>query len=180
VWGTFDDGAMVAAMCSRVFARVGHRLGRCEASTRRLRMADGKIMRAEAVWTGMIQIGNIAIHGSFEVFDSSGSWSFLFGKPLMKAFDAVHYNARDVVTIACGGHTAMLCNQIGAATGQGRVMDDTVYQLANARPQETNVGGRLTADNPPLGKSQPICMWTTMGRVWFILSWAMDPSSVPF
>jgi hypothetical protein len=29
VWGMFDDGAMVAAMCSRVFARVKHRLGDC-------------------------------------------------------------------------------------------------------------------------------------------------------
>ena len=151
VWGTFNDGAMVAAMCSRVFARVRHCLGKCEASTRRLRMADGKIVRVEAVWTGMIQIGNIGIHGLFEVFDSRGSWSFLFGKPLMKAFDAVHYYARDVVTIACGGHAATLCNQIRATMGQGRVMDDTVYQLTNVRPQEMNVGGQLTAMvQPPI------------------------------
>lgn len=78
-------------------------------------MVDGKIVRAEAVWTGTIQIDDICIQGSFEVFNSGGSWSFLFGKPLMKAFDTVHYYLEDVVTIRSGGHVTMLCNQIKAA-----------------------------------------------------------------
>ncbi|KAF8240163.1 hypothetical protein L208DRAFT_1213067, partial [Tricholoma matsutake] len=112
VWGMFDDGAMVAAMCSRVFARVKHWLGGCEESTRRLHMADGKIVRSEAVWTGTIQIDSVCVQGLFEVFDSRGSWSFLFGKPLMKAFNAVHYYLKDMVTIKCSEHTATLCNQV--------------------------------------------------------------------
>jgi len=79
-------------------------------------MADGTIVKAEAVWTGTIQINNICTQGLFEVFDSGGSWSFLFWKPLMKAFDAVHYYLKDKVTITSKGRTATLSNQIGMAT----------------------------------------------------------------
>ncbi|KAF8230723.1 hypothetical protein L208DRAFT_1280521, partial [Tricholoma matsutake] len=103
VWGMFDEGAMVAAMCSRVFSKGKHWLGECKGSTRRLHMADGTVMRAEAVWTGTIQVDNVCVEGSFEVFDSGGSWSFLFGKPLMKAFNAVHYYLKDEVTVAGEG-----------------------------------------------------------------------------
>ncbi|KAF8236257.1 hypothetical protein L208DRAFT_1252578, partial [Tricholoma matsutake] len=72
VGGLFDDGAMVTAMCSRVFAKVKHWLGECKGSTRRLCMADGTVMRAEAVWTSTIHVDNVCVEGSFEVFDSGG------------------------------------------------------------------------------------------------------------
>lgn len=114
-------------------------------------MADRKIVRVEAVWTGTIQITDVCIQGLFEVFDSGGSWSFLFGKPLMKAFDAVHYYSKDVVTIGSGGCTATLCNQIKAAAEWWGAANDVVYQLTNARLQETKVGGQLTAlVQPPI------------------------------
>ena len=151
VWGTFDDRVMVAAMCSRVFSKVKHWLGECGESNRRLCMADGKIVKAEAVWKDPIQINNICIQGSFKVFDSGGSWSFLFRKPLMKAFDAVHYYLKDMVTIRSGRHAAMLCNQIRAAAEWQRAVNDVVYQLTNARSLETKVGGQLTAMvQPPI------------------------------
>ena len=118
-------------------------------------MADGKIVNAEAVWRGPIQINNICVQGSFEVFNSGGSWSFLFGKLLMKAFDAVHYYSKDVVTIGSGGRAATLRNQIGAAEEWREAVDDVVYRLTNARSRETKVGGRLTAMVQPPVRQVP-------------------------
>ncbi len=37
--------------------------------------------------------------GSFEVFSSGGGWDFLFGKPLLEAFKAVHDYKTDLVRI---------------------------------------------------------------------------------
>jgi hypothetical protein len=49
--------------------------------------------------------------GAFEIFDSSGGWSFLFGKLLQSAFGTVHDYKRDVVEIAVGDAKATLANQ---------------------------------------------------------------------
>ncbi|KIJ58243.1 hypothetical protein HYDPIDRAFT_61227, partial [Hydnomerulius pinastri MD-312] len=95
----FDDGAMVGAMCSSFFHKVKHRLGNWGLSTRRLRMANGSIVHSEALWEGEITVGNIRTHGAFEVFNSGGSWKFLFGKPLLQAFNAVHDYTPDTVRI---------------------------------------------------------------------------------
>jgi hypothetical protein len=144
VWGMFDDSALVAAMCSRVFAKVKHRLGKYEASKRRLRMADGTIIKAEATWTGPIQIEGVHIQGSFEVFDSKGSWSFLFRKPLMKAFKVVHDYVKDKVTINGNGQTAVLHNQVEKVTHQQREHDNKVHLLEPRKPQETETPGTTT------------------------------------
>ena len=53
------------------------------------------------------------VHGSFEVFDSGGSWRFLFGKPLMRLFKAVHAYEFDTVTISSGENLLVLENKFG-------------------------------------------------------------------
>jgi hypothetical protein len=95
----FDGGAMVAAMCASFFHCVKHRLGSWKPSYRQLRMANGVIIRSQAKWKGVIELGNIRIEGEFEVFNSDGGWDFLFGKPLLRASKAVHDYKIDVVTI---------------------------------------------------------------------------------
>ena len=47
-------------------------------------------MRAKAVWEGEMEIKGVRTHSSFEVFDSGDNWEFLFGKPLLAAFNAIH------------------------------------------------------------------------------------------
>ena len=74
-------------------------------------MADGTITPAEAEWAGDIQIAGIKIHGSFLVFNSSGSWAFLFGKPLLTAFKAVHDYRDDTITIHNNNQHAVLINR---------------------------------------------------------------------
>lgn len=109
----FDDGAMVAVMCSQFFASVRHKLGLFTPSTRQFRLANGFIVHGEAVWRGTIEIGGICIHGSFEVFNSGGSWRFLFGKPLIRPFKAVHAYEFDTVMISSGETLLVLENKFG-------------------------------------------------------------------
>ena len=84
VLALFDGAAMVAAMCTTLFNSVKHRLGNWQPSRKLLRMANGTIIPSQARWEGTIQLSNIVIEGSFEVFDSGGSWAFLLGKPLLR------------------------------------------------------------------------------------------------
>ncbi|KIN95320.1 hypothetical protein M404DRAFT_100622, partial [Pisolithus tinctorius Marx 270] len=79
----FDDGAMTGAMSSSTFNAIKHTLKGWRLSSQILRMANGTIVPSEAVWTGTINIKNTEVMGTFEVFDSTGGWSFLFGKPLL-------------------------------------------------------------------------------------------------
>ncbi|KAF8191954.1 hypothetical protein K438DRAFT_1762530 [Mycena galopus ATCC 62051] len=76
-------------------------------------MASGQLVDLEATWEGTIEVEGVKVRGSFEVFDSGGGWSFLFGKPLQTAFSAVHDYKQDVVSIEAGGKQALLRNQQG-------------------------------------------------------------------
>ncbi|KAF8873067.1 hypothetical protein BD779DRAFT_1679411 [Infundibulicybe gibba] len=102
VQALFDGGAMEAAMCSTVFEQVKSRLGKWSASTKHLRIANGAITRSEARWEGIVELGGIKLEGGFEVFNSHGGWSFLFGKPLLRTFRANQDFADDTVTVQAG------------------------------------------------------------------------------
>ncbi|KAF8975407.1 hypothetical protein BDQ17DRAFT_1441526 [Cyathus striatus] len=88
-WGTFDDGALVGAICSKLYERVKHRMGLLAPSAKRLRMANRVVVRALGRWTGIMEINGVKAEGTLEVFDSGGNWEVLLGKPLIEAFRAV-------------------------------------------------------------------------------------------
>ena len=97
LWGLFDNGALVDAMSTKMYLRVKDRLAPLERSTRCLRMANGSIVTPVGCWKGVVELGGATVAGSFEVFDSSGGWDFLFGKRLMTAFSVIHNYAMDEV-----------------------------------------------------------------------------------
>ncbi|KAJ3713125.1 hypothetical protein C8R42DRAFT_551550, partial [Lentinula raphanica] len=99
VMAMVDDGAMVAAMDSGVYHRLREEIGGWSSSVRRFRMADGSVVPGVASWEGRISVGGIAVDGIFEVFDSGGSWQFLFGKPLLESFRAVHDYRNDTLRV---------------------------------------------------------------------------------
>ena len=107
----FDDGTMTSAMCTTVFSTVKHRLKGWKTSTQTVRMANGVTTRAEAEWTGNINVKGVEIKGSFLVFNSSGGWAFLLRKPLLKALRAVHDYREDTIKISNDKMYAMLTNQ---------------------------------------------------------------------
>ena len=121
VQANFDDGALINAMSTTKFNEVERYLGRYKPSSRWLRMANGAIVRAIAAWEGEMEIGGVKTQGSFEVFDSGDSWEFLFGKPLLAAFNAIHEYKTDTVTVESRGSKAVLKNQVGMPSDGNRV-----------------------------------------------------------
>lgn len=107
----FNEGAMISAMCTSLFNRIKHRLGNWTKSSKRLRMANSVIVPSHAVWRGEVEIAGIKAEGEFEVFDSGGGWKFLFGKPMLHAFKAVHDYSTDQVQITGKGGTKTISNQ---------------------------------------------------------------------
>lgn len=107
----FDEGAMISAMCTSIFQKVKHRLGNWGPSSKRLRMANGAIVPSLGVWKGKVTIAGIQAEGEFEVFDSAGGWNFLFGKPMLRSFKAIHDYGTDQVHIRGIGGDRVLFNQ---------------------------------------------------------------------
>ena len=109
----FDGSAMISAMCTTVFGQVRHRLAECTPSKRVLRMANRVQVKSQATWTGTVELEGITAQGTFEVFDSGGGWLFLFGKPMLWAFHALHDFRNDtVILVRDKKQAAVLTNQI--------------------------------------------------------------------
>ena len=100
----FDDGAMICGMSTQVYEKVKHRLQGWQPSKRVLRMANGALVKSQATWTGALRLGGIQVQGTVEVFDSGGGWSLLFGKPMLRAFKAIHDYEQDTIQVHCETH----------------------------------------------------------------------------
>jgi hypothetical protein len=94
-----DDGALVCAMCTEMYEGVKHRIGGLKQSGKTLRMANGALVSLRGYWDGYVRFGGARVQMVFEVFPSGGSWSFLFGKPLLERFAAVHNYGTDTIKI---------------------------------------------------------------------------------
>ncbi|KAJ7248274.1 hypothetical protein B0H12DRAFT_986450, partial [Mycena haematopus] len=105
-----DDGALVNAMCTALYEVIKHRIGRLQQSEKTLRMANGALVPSTGYWEGYIRFGGARVRASFEVFPSGGSWSFLFGKPLLESFRAVHDYAADTITVPGAVGTTVVPN----------------------------------------------------------------------
>ncbi|KAF9061829.1 hypothetical protein BDP27DRAFT_1428524 [Rhodocollybia butyracea] len=94
-----DGGAMVSAMDKGLFEKVKNQITGWEPSVRRLCMANGVIVPATAQWREKVLLQGEEVEGFLQVFDSGGGWDVLLGKPLLKAFGAVHDFADDSVVV---------------------------------------------------------------------------------
>jgi hypothetical protein len=81
VLGLFDTGCQVGALDRKHYERTAKRMGKLSAPTKRLRMADGMLIDTYGTWKGTMTVGGVNIKGEFDVFDSHGGWTILFGKP---------------------------------------------------------------------------------------------------
>ncbi|KAJ7750825.1 hypothetical protein B0H16DRAFT_1318324, partial [Mycena metata] len=110
VFGLFDTGAGLGVLDSEVFKRVKERLGATSAGTKRLRVANGTLVWSLAHWEGELEVDGVRAKGSFEVFDSGGSWDMLVGLPMQAALGVVHDTRRNEVTVEAGGKSARIKN----------------------------------------------------------------------
>jgi hypothetical protein len=108
----FNDGAMICTMCSHIYKKVKHRLQGWKPSKRVLHMANGTLVKSQATWTGKVRLGSIQAEGTIEVFNSSGGWSFLFRKPMLRVFKANHDYEQDTIQVRDSQSVAELRNQI--------------------------------------------------------------------
>ena len=53
-------------------------------------MANGQLVPSIGVWKGMVTVKGISHESMFEIFNSNGPWAMLFGKPLLRTFNAIH------------------------------------------------------------------------------------------
>jgi hypothetical protein len=113
-------------------------------------MANGVIVPSQAVWKGIMELGGIQIEGEFEVFDSDHGWGFLFGKPLLHAFSAVHDYGTDTVTISNPTMTTIVClrNQINNTLFD--TADKQDISLTLDVKQWEDLSGGSSEMNPPL------------------------------
>ena len=95
----FDDGALVNAIDEILYRALKGRLAALTPSERILRMADGRLVPSVGVWKGTVTVKGINREGSFEIFNSNSAWGMLFGKPLLKTFNAVHDYSEDIIRI---------------------------------------------------------------------------------
>jgi hypothetical protein len=154
----FDDGAMVSAMCISIFKKIKHRLHNWSPSDRHLRMANGSIVKAVAKWTGVIRVEGVKARSTFEVFDSGGSWGFLFGKPTLKEFTAIHEYTTDTIMITDDCKTTQLDNQV--ADKQMLQRGDAVHLTIDEKQQGTeearsNAKDRERPSDLPMGQWKP-------------------------
>ena len=115
----FDDGALVNAIDEILYRTLKNRLTALTPSERILRVADGRLVPSVGVWKGTVTVKGIKHEGSFEIFNSNGAWAMLFGKPLLKTFNAVHDYSEDTIRIPRKGRTEweVLTNQFSHAHG---------------------------------------------------------------
>jgi hypothetical protein len=146
----FDDRAMVSAMCTSIFEKVKHRLHNWSTSDRRLHMANESVVKAVAKWTGVVRIEGVKTQNTFEVFDNGGSWGFLFGKPALKAFAAMHKYTTDTITITDNIQTRQLKNQI--ANQQMLQREDEVQLMLDERQQRIDRENRKERDETELSR----------------------------
>ncbi|KAG1731055.1 uncharacterized protein EDB91DRAFT_1252314 [Suillus paluster] len=115
----FDDGAMVAAMCTSVFKKVKHRLDNW------------------AKWSGTIEINGVRAEGDLEVFDSGGGWAFLFGKPLLQSFKAEHNYQSDTIKIINSSQSTTIHNQVAHPQALQRAEHQGTSLTQDVKQQET-------------------------------------------
>jgi hypothetical protein len=108
-----DGGAMVNAMCTALYMAVRYCIGELQQSGKILRMANGVLVPSIGHWEGHIRFGGTRVHGSFEVFPSGGSWSFLFSKQLLEQFGAVHDYGTDTISVPGENGPTVVSNQMG-------------------------------------------------------------------
>ncbi|KAJ7654195.1 hypothetical protein B0H17DRAFT_1214460 [Mycena rosella] len=161
-----DDSAMVNAMCTTLYEMVRHHIGELQQSGKTLRMANGVLVPSIGFWEGYIRFGGARVRACFEVFPSGGSWSFLFGKPLLEGFGAVHDYAVDSITVPGEKGPTVVSNQIGQMSLWDEARGNMHAVFLDPKSRAMSAGGssappvrrvQIPDDRNPKNVNQHIC-----------------------
>jgi hypothetical protein len=138
-----DDGALVCTMCTEMYEGVKHRIGGLRRSGKTLRMANGVLVSSRGYWEGYVRFGGARVRMVFEVFPSGGSWSFLFGKPLLERFAAVHDYGTDTIRIpGKGGGVTEVQNELRTREAWDLARGDVRAVFLDPKTRATPTGGQ--------------------------------------
>lgn len=125
-----DDGAMAACMDVAIYNELRTKISGWGPSTKFMRMADGRLVPAVTQWMGKVGVKGLEVDGSFEVFDSRGSWQVLFGKPLLSRFKALHEYEGDTIRIRVGDQARTVFNDgLGVKAPNGPALAAMVEEV---------------------------------------------------
>ena len=116
----FDDGALVNAIDETLYRTLEGRLMALTPSKKVLRMADGRLVPSAGMWKGRVTVKGVSHESIFEIFKSNGAWAMLFGKPLLRTFNAIHDYTEDSIRILNeegGAQWTVLSNQFASKQG---------------------------------------------------------------
>ena len=116
----FDDGALVNAIDETLYRTLEGRLTALTPSKKVLRMADGRLVPSAGMWKWRVTVKGISRESIFEIFKSNGAWAMLFGKPLLRTFNAIHDYTEDSIRIlneGGGAQWTVLSNQFASKQG---------------------------------------------------------------
>jgi hypothetical protein len=125
-------------------------------------MANGTIINSKAKWSGMIKLNVVRAEGQFEVFNSAGGWAFLFSKPMLTTFNAIHDYTTDSITVSDAVRSTVLQNTVLAPSRLHQVGENSSL-TTDIKQQEAAMGGtvqsppRVTkpSETPPMGQWKP-------------------------
>ncbi|KAF8198748.1 hypothetical protein K438DRAFT_1583685, partial [Mycena galopus ATCC 62051] len=101
--GTWDMGADMGAIDKRWYLERAKRMGALGVPKKTLKMADGALVKTYGQWIGELDVEGVRIRGVFEVFESSGGWDVLIGKPIMAALSAIHNTKLNIISVSADG-----------------------------------------------------------------------------
>ncbi|KAK1222436.1 hypothetical protein PQX77_014721 [Marasmius sp. AFHP31] len=142
--------------------KVKDRIGGWGQSRKWMRMADGALVPGVASWHGKVRVKGLEMETTLEVFDSGGQWDFLFGKPLLEKFGAVHDYGKDVIVMKKGKEVVKVFNKgLGKPVeAKGKVkplvakVGEVVGTVEDARPRQNekacNLSGVTVDTEAPL------------------------------
>lgn len=174
----FDGAAMVPAICISLFNLVKHCLGSWQPSCKLLRMANGVIVPLQACWVGAMQLKGMKVEGSFEVFDSGGSWAFLLGKPLLRQFKAKHDFELDMVKIMVSdGSVTVLQNELGVprAFEMGVAGVNIMLDIRQRNELSMDVPAADCSPMGPPAEAQPVYITIVSGPDDLVLMCSTEP-----
>ena len=105
-----NNGTLANAMSEKLYHHIKDTIHGWRPSTHHLRMANVTIVPSLATWYGTVRFGTLQCFASFEVFHNNRDWEFLFGKPLLCTFGAMHNYTDDTIHLQKATETLILPN----------------------------------------------------------------------
>ncbi|KAJ7764192.1 hypothetical protein DFH07DRAFT_770599 [Mycena maculata] len=131
-----DNGAMRNCMSLTRWKQYGHCLSQLVPSKTRLGVANGGKVWPYGQWWGEVSVGGVRAAAWFEVFECSGTFDVILGKPWLHSVRAIHNYETDEIRIRSKTEDAVLQNEEAPATPRKEASDLGEEAIAGVEADE--------------------------------------------